>query len=144
MFPRRWLPLALLYAFWVTGAVLTIVEAARHPYDPSLVGAARVGRAHPGELATVLTISAAEIVVLTFILRPRSGGRSWRRAVTALILLAPWTGLWAWLAVGGGPATGMHASLLLVLCLGLAFAAAVSGMAARRARGAMRGGTGTA
>lgn len=113
--------------------MLTALESARHPYDPSLIGPARHGRGYPGELAMVLTISAAEIVVLTLVLGPRSYKRSWRRVLTALALLTPWTAFWLTLTFGGGPATGMHAVLLLALWLGLAVSAVVSSVGAYRA-----------
>ena len=138
MSPVRRAPLALFITFWSLGVILMVLTYVSNPHDPTLRGTAAYGHTSPGELRTMLWITAAEILTFLVVLRPWSYDHAWPRAVVALVLLTPWLLLWGALGMHSGPTTGTHGLWIVLFWLGLVVAAIVSAVGGFRTRRASR------
>ena len=75
-----------------------------------------------------------ELIGVVAVLRPWSYRRSWRRAVAALGLFAPWTFIFLALLIHSGGIMLLHFFWLAGMCawlVGLAFVSAIAALAAR-------------
>lgn len=120
---------AVFVALWAITAALMTRSYLQDPYDPSRTGTSAYGHNHQGALLHGLGLSLVELIVLLAVLRPWSYLRAWPRALGALALLVPWTGLSALLTMHAGGVVALHLAWLLVLVgtlFGLAIWSAVS------------------
>ena len=73
----------------------------------------------PGDLRQFILMSGVELCLVLLLLRPWSYRRSWGRALTALVLLAPWTFLFLAMAVHSGGVMIWHLKWLGGVLVGL-------------------------
>lgn len=115
--PAQALRLGGLACLWFAVAALMIRSAVVDPFDPARIGSAAYGHNHEGALLEGLIFTATELVIVTAILRPWSYDRSLGRALAALALLAPWTGLSLVLTMHAGGIAALHFLWLAALVL---------------------------
>ncbi|MEZ4383176.1 MAG: hypothetical protein R3A79_17745 [Nannocystaceae bacterium] len=109
------LRLAGLPCLWLAIVVLMVRSHLGDPYDPALEGTAAYGHNHEGALLQALVWTFTELVIVSAILRPWSYRRSWGRALGALALLVPWTGLSLMMTMHAGGIVALHALWLLLV-----------------------------
>ncbi len=130
---RRGVRLAGLPALWVGTALGMVNDSLHDPYVATRLGTAAYHHNQEGALLQGLGMTLVELVVLALILRPWSYRRSWGRSAVALVVILPWTLLWAGLMHQGGVLV-VHAMWLVSLVVILCACCAWSGFAALRAR----------
>lgn len=127
----RALRLAGLPCLWLAIVVLMIRSHLGDPYDPALTGTEAYGHNHEGALLQGVIWTFTELVIVSAILRPWTYRRSWGRALGALALLVPWTGLALLMTMHAGGIVALHA-LWLMLVTALVFVVLLSALFVRR------------
>ena len=110
---------AVLPALWVLTAVMMVRDWSDDPYDPLLEGTRRYGHNSDDALANGLVLTFLELAAFVAILRPWSYDRSWRRALVAVVLLAPWTTLSMVMTMHAGGIAFVHFAWTFVVLVGL-------------------------
>jgi hypothetical protein len=108
-------------------------SAVRDPGPTGLPGDLPNWHNRPGDLASVTRFVLVEAVVAFVIFRPWSYHRNWRRAVTAILLFAPWLLLNLMMLIHAGQIMLLHTLWLLVLWVSFLAVALYSGTAAANA-----------
>lgn len=119
----------VLLASWLVTVACMITDATRDSGPTGLPGDLPNWHNRPGELRLYIALSAAELIAVLAVLRPRTYDLSWPRALAMLLLLTPWTLLFALLMVHSGGIMVYHMFWLLGLWLGLATLTTVSAVA---------------
>lgn len=127
----RTLRLAGLPCLWLAIVVLMIQSHLDDPYNPALTGTAAYGHNHEGALLQGMIWTFTEVVIVSAILRPWTYRRNWGRALAALALLVPWTGLSLLLTMHAGGIVALH-TLWLMLITALVFVVLLSTLFVRR------------
>jgi hypothetical protein len=121
---------------WTYAAARMVADAHRDLGPTGLAGDLPNWHNRPGELSWYLVLSLVELACVLLILRPHSYTRSWRRALSALLLFAPWTLFFGGLIMHSGGIMVIHFAWLAGLLIGLAALMGISGVANLAARDA--------
>lgn len=111
------LRVAGLACLWLAVVVMMVRDDLRDPFNAALEGTARYGHNHEHALVEGILWTLSELVLLYAILRPWSYRRSWGRALGALALLVPWTGLSMVMTMHAGGIVALHFLWLLLVTL---------------------------
>jgi hypothetical protein len=126
-----------LLLLWALTVVAMKLDDIRDPFDPANPVGHRLPR-HNGEyeLFGGVFYATAMLGILYAILRPRSYCRSWKRSLSALVIVLPWFGtnmLAAMFGVGAG-IVGWHLAWVLAIVVVLTAATIISTRAAANHR----------
>jgi len=111
------LRILLLPSLWIVAAICMIVAYYHAPLDHTAQAPLLHGHHAPGMLWQWILISLGELIIMLTILRPWSYHRSWGRALSAALLLLPWTLLSLLWVMHAGPLFLIHFLWVLALLL---------------------------
>ncbi len=119
---------------WAYAAARMVADAHRDFGPTGLAGDLPNWHNRPGDLSWYVVLSLIELACILLILRPRSYTRSWRRALSALLLFTPWTLFFGSLIVHSGGIMVIHFAWLAGLLIGLAALTGISSVASLAVR----------